>query len=600
MTRTILNLCVCTVMTVTFSACENGNLLTSSDESDSSVAVIPANVDASSTITDIQADNAASHEDLADYTWDIAQVIPVVFNGNSITETSDNVAVSGAVATITGSGTYSFSGTSDDGQIVVDVADENDEGTVRLVLNGISLTSTTTSPIYVNNAEKAVIVLTDGTQNSITDGSSYVFPDSETDEPNAAVFSKADLTITGGGALTVNGNYNDGIASKDGLIIDSGVLDVTSADDGIRGKDYLIVKNGVITVTSAGNGLKSDNDEDVGRGYIAVESGTLHITSADNAISAASDVLITNGQFSLTSSGGSSSSSSSDGKGIKGTVCVVIEGGAFTISSANDAIHSNSAIVIHDGTFDISSGDDGIHADSLLAINSGTFDITKSYEGLESISVVINGGNIHLVASDDGINGAGGNDGSGAGGWPGPPGHMQPGAGNASLVINGGYIYVNATGDGLDVNGTITMTGGTVLINGPTTDREGPVDYDTSFKMTGGFLVATGSSGMAQAPSSTSTQYSLLLVLNSAKSANTLFHLQASDGADIATFAPVKPYQSIAICSPDLTRGTTYSVYFGGSSTGTATDGLYSGGTYSGGTASTSFSISNIITAMRI
>ena len=140
------------------------------------------------------------------------------------------------------------------------------------------------------------------------------------------------------------------------------------------------------------------------------------------------------------------------------------------------------------------------------------------------------------------------------------------------------------------------MTGGDVIVNGPTNNGNGPLDYDASFKISGGSVIAAGSSGMAQAPGAASSQYSVLFILKSTFAANTLFHIQSSDGTDILTFAPKKAYQSVAFSSSKLKSGITYDVYYGGSSTGTASDGLYSGGAYSGGTKYTSFTVSGITT----
>ena len=118
--------------------------------------------------------------------------------------------------------------------------------------------------------------------------------------------------------------------------------------------------------------------------------------------------------------------------------------------------------------------------------------------------------------------------------------------------------------------------------------------------MTGGFLLAAGSSGMAQAPDASSSQYSVLLNLRSTIPAGTLFHIQTSrQGEEILSFSPSKAYQSIAFSCPELTKGTTYAVYYGGSSTGTVIDGLYQDGTYTPGTKYTSFTISRIVTNVR-
>jgi hypothetical protein len=171
-------------------------------------------------------------------------------------------------------------------------------------------------------------------------------------------------------------------------------------------------------------------------------------------------------------------------------------------------------------------------------------------------------------------------------------------SGNYYLYINGGYVYVNAAGDGIDVNGSITMTAGTVLVNGPTENNNAAFDYDGACIVNGGFLVAVGSSGMAQAPGTSSGQYSLKLNFTSTQSANTVVHIQSSNGADILTFVPVKTYTSVVICSPGLTNGSSYTVYTGGSSTGTLKDGLYTGGTYTAGTQYTTFTVSGKVTSI--
>ena len=242
----------------------------------------------------------------------------------------------------------------------------------------------------------------------------------------------------------------------------------------------------------------------------------------------------------------------------------------------------------------LASGDDGMHSDATLEINGGEISITKSYEGIESAVITINDGNIHITSSDDGINVRGGNDGSSIDGRPGQNEFAD--TGNNWLYINGGYTVIDAGGDGLDVNGSINMTAGDVIINGPTSDMNGTTDYLGFFTVSGGYLVAAGSSGMAQAPGTSSTQYSVLINFSTPQSADTIIHIETEDGEEILTFVPTKTYQSVLLCSPELENGETYIVYLGGSSTGTVTDCLYSGGSYSAGSQYTSFTISSIVT----
>lgn len=157
---------------------------------------------------------------------------------------------------------------------------------------------------------------------------------------------------------------------------------------------------------------------------------------------------------------------------------------------------------------------------------------------------------------------------------------------------------IEADGDGVDVNGTIEMTGGTIIVNGPTANMNGALDYDGGFRISGGLLVAVGSAGMAQSPDESSTQNSILINFNSALPAGTLIHFQSSDGQTSYTFAPTKSYQSVALSSPELARGVTYDVYYGGSSSGSVQDGLYQNGTYTPGTLYTSLTLSGIVTRL--
>ncbi len=541
--------------------------------------------------------NQKSHEKPEDYVWDDSQVVDIALNSNSITVNPPSGAtVSGSKVTITSVGNYRIHGTLTNGQVVVNT---QDIGTVRLLLNGVNIDCSTSAPIYIMDANKTIIILEGTTQNQVADDVSYVLDNPAEGEPNAAIFAKCDLTISGSGTLRVDANYNDGIASKDGLIIQSGTLIVDSVDDGIRGRDYIIVKNGNLNLNVDGVGLKSDNDENDKRGYVLVENGEITINSNGDAIEGETDALIIGGNFALTAGGGSSGTinAGTSAKGIKAAICIIIDGGTFTENTADDAINSNGKVTINGGTFSISTGDDAVHADSTVVIRNGDINIAKSYEGIESAIIIINNGNIHIRSSDDGLNIAGGKDDSGF--VPGRPPDAFTAA-NYHLYIHGGYIYVNADGDGVDSNGAITMTGGKLVVDGPTTFMNVPVDHDSPFNMTGGYLLAVGSSGSpiapAQAPNSISTQYSVLVNFNTTFPANTLIHIRSSAGVEICTFKPTKTYQSIVFSSTALTKGTSYDIYYGGSSTGVLVDGLYQGGTYTAGTKYRSFTISSMVT----
>lgn len=297
-----------------------------------------------------------------------------------------------------------------------------------------------------------------------------------------------------------------------------------------------------------------------------------------------------------------SDADSTSTKGIKSDGALYVNGGTFTINSADDSFHSNSDVTINDGTYTISSGDDGIHADSALLVNGGTITVTESYEGLEGLNITINDGKIDITASDDGMNAAGGNDASGFGGRGGDgfKGMQAPDAAQKSdsasdtaqttgnitvaaqksdntsvasqdtdtasddemwMVINGGYVHVLAGGDGLDSNGDLTINGGEVYVDGPSDNGNSAIDYGekSSFYINGGTVVAVGSSGMAEDVSSDSKQQVAFVKLDSQADAGDVI-LKDADGNEIISYTVQKKYDCVIISTADLKAGQTYTL----------------------------------------
>ncbi|MFT5874285.1 MAG: hypothetical protein ACI8WT_003246 [Clostridium sp.] len=542
----------------------------------------------------------------------------IALTGTSATLKGTGATVKDSRITITSAGVYVISGTLDDGQIIVDV---KDEGTVKLVLNGAVITCSDNAPIYSKSAGKTIISLQAGSQNTITDGKKYT----STDGPNAAIFSQDDLTINGTGSLTVNGNYNDGITSKDDLKITGGNIKIYLTDDGLLGKDLVAVKAGTIAIEAVGDGIKASNDTDASKGSIALEGGTFNIKSEADGIQANTSVLISGGTFTIASGGGSANATAKTGenmggkfgnkentaitktdeteaevvsaKGIKASTDISIGGGTFKIDSSDDALHSSKNVTITGGDLSIATGDDAVHGDETLIVKEGKINVTKSYEGLESDIITILGGEVHIVASDDGINAAAGTtDNEATDGIEATKGAQGKSVGTSKLNINGGYITVDAFGDGLDSNGSIIMTSGTVIVSGPTDNRNGSLDYDGTFVISGGLLIAAGSSGMAQAPSDTSTQYSVIMTYTETQKAGTAAHLEDSTGNTVGTFTPTKDYQSIVISSSKIIKDATYTLYSGGTSTASQAKDGYTEVEYTGGTKVVDFTITNSVT----
>lgn len=493
--------------------------------------------------------------------------------------------------TISTGGTYILSGTITDTVITVDAGKNNK---VQLVLDGVTLQNSNGPAIYIKSADKVFLTLKDGTVNTVSDGDSYSLTDGTT-KVDAVIFSKADLTINGTGTLNVVGNNKHGIVSKDDLILTAQSVNVTAKNVGLGGKDCVKLCNGTFHITAGTDGIRSDNDEDANRGFVYLESGTVEIVAGNDGIQAETVLKIVDGNLTVKAGGGSDGrlNSSESYKGIKAGSDILISGGKITIDSLDDCVHSNSSVSITGGTFSLSSGDDGIHADTDLAISGGEISIAKSYEGIEGSRVLISGGSIRIVASDDGINGAGGSD-SSSGFMSGRPGWGNFNASTGEIVISGGYILVNAQGDGIDSNGTLTVTGGVILVNGPTNSGNGALDYETGGTVTGGIVIAVGSTGMAENFSTAENQGSLITTV-SLQTAGTSLALCDSSGGVIVSFTPEKAYQSVVISAPGLQSGSTYTLVVGGTVAGADENGFAQNTSMTGGaTAATIEMTSNL------
>lgn len=277
---------------------------------------------------------------------------------------------------------------------------------------------------------------------------------------------------------------------------------------------------------------------------------------------------------------GTLSVSSETGHGIVSKDELKIKSGTLSVTAAKKGIAANDLVEITGGSITVSSGKHGIHCDEAITISHGTVNITRSFEGLEAKTIEISGGEISITASDDGLNAS---DSSSAetDGWGGFGGMDEVQEGTC-ILISGGTLTVNASGDGIDSNGDLTITGGEIYVSGPISDGDGALDYAGTGMITGGTLIAAGSSGMAQSLSS-DTQGVMLLTLSPSQSAGSTVTVKDEAGAVLATFTPEKAYASVVISVPGMESGGTYTVEYGGESRSvTLTGYTYSEGGFGG------------------
>ncbi|MBD8943243.1 MAG: carbohydrate-binding domain-containing protein [Clostridiales bacterium] len=623
-------------VSVVLSGCQSKSSSKNNSEVSNQTSTLDEDETDTSNISKFEIDPDYTVDEL-DYDYDEAEVVAITLNGDNISCKSSDVKIDGSTITIQKAGTYLLSGTLTDGNIIVD---SDDKENVRLIFNGVEISNSTTTPLFIKNAEKTIVTLVDGTENTLSDSENYILDDENNNEPNGTIFSKDDLVINGLGSLTINANYNHGIQSKNLLKIISGNIDIISNGDSIIGKDGVIVKEAVINIESQEDGIKATKVEE-NKGYIYLDNPEITIKAKKDGIQAVTCLYVKDGKYNIeTGETNENSQSNSDTstdysrKGMKAGVDITIENGEYTIDSEDDGIHSNNSITVNAGTVNIASKDDGVHADTELTINNGDIKVSESDEGLEAKYITINDGNIDITSSDDGINASSGSsttldsgNAPGAGNRPEMPtnenggadtntgnrpempanengevdtnagnrpempanensentlgnnSRMMPGGGRggfaesdgSEFVINGGIVHVNAGGDGIDSNGTITINGGEIYVDGPTSGGDGALDYADTCKINGGILVAAGSIGMATAPTSGSTQYSVNTAFSKTYNGGTKVTVKDSSGNEVLTYTPAKNFQSFVFSTDKLKSGETYTIYAGDTQEGTFT-----------------------------
>ena len=522
--------------------------------------------------------------------YDEAGSVFIQLDGDSASASSDSVQISGSTVTITEEATYILSGTLEDGMVIVDAPDT---AKIQLVLDGASIHSEASAALYVLEADKVFLTLADGSENTLSNGGAFTAIDEN--NIDGALFSKQDLTLNGTGALTVTSPAGHGIVCKDDLVMTGGTYTITSASHGLDANDSIRIAGGTsLTIDAGKDGLHAENSDDASLGFVYIADGVMMIESEGDGISAGSFMQIENGIFQILAGGGSENGSndSSDSwggfmggargqhggaslpaeseteesstsmKGLKAAGELLISEGSFSIDSADDGIHSNTSITVNGGTFEIASGDDAFHADEALTVAAGLLSITESYEGLEALQIDIQGGEITLTATDDGLNAAGGTDSSGmTGGRDGRFGGGMSSSANGSIVISGGTLSISASGDGIDANGSVEISGGYITVAGPAQGDTAILDYDTSAVITGGTFIGTGASAMAQTFSS--SEQGVIAVSTGSQAAGTAVAISDADGNTVLSYVPELSFSAVIFSSPYVITGETYTITAG-------------------------------------
>lgn len=562
-------------------------------------AAAPVSEDAASAETDFTLPEELFTKRDLDADYDPASAVTVTLNGGSAACGDPSVDIRGGSVTLRGAGTYLIRGTLENGSLTVD-AGEADK--LQLVLDGASIHSEDSAALFIQSAGKVVVTLAEGTENSLSNGGS--FEGAADEKTDAAVFSKEDLSFNGSGSLEISSPAGHGVSCKDDLVFTGGEVTVTAAGHGLEANDSVRIRNASLDLTAGKDGIHTENDEDASLGYLYFSGGELSVDAQGDGLSAGAALWIEGGTFNVSSGGGSAAAEphassffggrggfgmredsasaqetedSVSAKALKAEGLVYISGGSFTLDAADDAVHANGSVLVEGGDFVIDTGDDGFHADESLSISGGKVDIRQCYEGLEALKLTVSGGEIAIVAQDDGLNAAGGQDQSGFGGPRGNDSFGGPGRGRsmgggmgpgdagadsgAGITVSGGVLNVQASGDGLDSNGSLLIEGGQLTVCGPANGDTATLDYGTTGTITGGVFLGSGGTSMAQ--SFSSAEQGVIAVRAGEQSAGTKVQQADSQGQVLLSFTPPLPFSVVILSSPELVSGETYALTIG-------------------------------------
>ena len=531
-----------------------------------------------------------THYSEQDLSWDASSETAIDLSNPTAT---DGVTVEDGTLTITKAGTYKLSGEYQ-GQIKVETADSD---AVRLVLDNANITNSSGAALNVVNADEVILYSASGTTNTISDGADYTATGEN--DPDAVVYSKADLTIAGEGTLKVNGNHEDGIHTTDGLVIASGTLEVNAANTGIKGKDYVDILGGTINVTAQQDGIKSTNDTDEGKGWTRLSNGTVTVNAGDDGFKASRVVEI---------SGGSLTVEQSD-EGIEAQY-INISGGDVNVTSADDGMNASLKTSDSESTDSSANTSDtanqqqnnqqqgslpggqqnGASNQQLQGTGqppqgqppamSGSSQDGTSQNGASGTAQQQNntqnqgnqnmgqppamlGGNAQDGTSQNGTTG------TGQQGMGQPPQGGMPGGGggtfeviDAAINVSGGHVTVNAEGDGIDSNGVTTLSGGTLIVNGPSQGGNAALDTNGDLLLNGATVLSGSTADMFEAPSTNSTSGYLKLTNSSGFEQGSTVQVADSSGKVVANYKVTKSnVQLVLVSSSSIVKGQSYTAY---------------------------------------
>lgn len=564
-------------------------------------------------------------------TYEESGAVYVTLSDDGIAGETDGVVIDGQMVTITAEGTYIFSGTLSEGQIVVDA----DNAKVQIVFDNVDITCASSAAVYVKSAEKVFVTLAEGSQNTLRNTDEYVAIDDN--NIDAVIFAKSDLTLNGTGSLTIISAEGHGIVSKDDLKIIGGTYDITAAGHALSGKDSVRIADGTFILTAEKDGIHAENADDEEKGYIYIADGDFTITSDGDGMDASNIVQIEDGTLDITAGGGAANSLKTHESDVPGG-----PGGGMpqngekldgesmpqmgekpdgenmtemgkrpdgttppekpsqtdqsdtadeTAAPDNATDHQSSSaettedtttdesgtstkgikagggMYLKGGTYQIDSADDSIHSNANITIADGTYTLATGDDGVHADDALIVNGGTITVTES----------------YEGLEGltvtindgtiditARDDGINTAGekMELNGGYIHILAGGDGVDSNGDLTINGGEIYIDGPSDNGNSAIDYgDRSSAYVNGGTLVAIGSSGMAEVMSDSSKQKVLMVKLGEQMEAGNVVLTDSEGNVIVSYTALKSYDCVIISTAEVESGATYTLTTSGTTT---------------------------------
>ncbi|OFS28616.1 carbohydrate-binding domain-containing protein [Abiotrophia sp. HMSC24B09] len=504
----------------------------------------------------------------AQTSYDESQATQVTLADQTATVTGQGASFSDQTLTITQAGTYVLTGSGKNIKLVVEAADADQ---VHLVFQKLTIEGEG-SLLQINKAQEVVISLAEGSQNALTESQA-----SDDEKVKATIHSQVPLTLNGTGSLTLTALTKNALEVEDDLKVLGGTYTVKAANHGFKAEGALDIEAATLTIEAGKDGLHAEHDETTERANISLNPTQLSIAATEDGVDAGNELTIKGGTITVSQSE----------EGLEARVIRQL-GGDVTIKSSDDGVNASA------GSSSKTSDTSATSKTTEASATSNSADTSSSASQATSDSATASAPDSQAAADPAATSqpdqasedknqtppappagqappqgGQPPQDGQGPGGMP--PGGQEESDPSLQIILEGGTLTVDAEGDGIDSNGTVTISGGSLVVNGSVHDGNGPLDASGDITITGGTVWALGTSDMLQGFAQESTQASI--TANIAGTAGQTLIILDANGKEVAHQTASKDFQAVIMSSADLVDGQTYTIQVDGT-TQTATAAL--------------------------